>query len=139
MFFPICPLLFISIDKNPRLCLQICIPKPLYMLSHFSHVRLCDAMDYSPPGSSVHEFSRQEYWSGLYFLLQGIFPTQGLNPSLLHLLYWQVGSLPLVLLEKLVALYSYITDKLLIIVTVHFMCEEFTLFRKCISSLSPGI
>ena len=27
-------------------------------------------------------FSRQEYWSGLHFLLQEIFPTQGLNPSL---------------------------------------------------------
>ena len=26
-------------------------------------------------------FSRQEYWSGLPFLLQGIFPTQRLNPS----------------------------------------------------------
>ena len=29
-------------------------------------------------------FPRQEYWSGLPFLLQGIFPTQGLNPCLLH-------------------------------------------------------
>ena len=28
-------------------------------------------------------FSRQEYWSGLSFLLQGIFPTQGLTPGLL--------------------------------------------------------
>ena len=28
-------------------------------------------------------------------LLQGIFPTQGLNPHLLHLLHWQVDSLPL--------------------------------------------
>ena len=30
------------------------------------------------------EFSRQEYWSGLHFLLLGIFPTKGLNPGLLH-------------------------------------------------------
>ena len=29
-------------------------------------------------------FSRQEYWSGLHFILQGIFPTQGLNPGLPH-------------------------------------------------------
>ena len=29
-------------------------------------------------------FSQQEYWSGLPFLLQGIFLTQGLNPGLLH-------------------------------------------------------
>ena len=28
------------------------------------------------------EFSRQGYWSGLHSLLQGIFPTQGSNPSL---------------------------------------------------------
>ena len=40
-------------------------------------------------------FSRQEYWSGLPFLLQGIFPTQRSNPSLLGLLDWQAGSLPL--------------------------------------------
>ena len=32
---------------------------------------------------------------GCYFLLQGIFPTQGLNPHILHLLYWQAYSLPL--------------------------------------------
>ena len=30
------------------------------------------------------EFSRQEYWSGSHFLLQGIFLTQGLNPGILH-------------------------------------------------------
>ena len=36
------------------------------------------------------EFPRQEYWSKLPLLLQGIFPTQGLS---LHLLNWQ--TLPL--------------------------------------------
>ena len=30
------------------------------------------------------EFSRKEYWSGSLSLLQGIFPTQGLNPGLLY-------------------------------------------------------
>ena len=40
-------------------------------------------------------FSRQENWNGSHFLLQGIFPAQGSNPSLLHLLHWQMGSLPL--------------------------------------------
>ena len=30
-----------------------------------------------------------------YFLLQGSFPIQGLNPRLLQLLHWRVGSLPL--------------------------------------------
>ena len=33
------------------------------------------------------EFSRQEYWSGLHFLLKGIFPTQELSPHLLRLLH----------------------------------------------------
>ena len=32
---------------------------------------------------------------GCHFLLQGIFPTQGLNPSLVHHLHWQVDSSPL--------------------------------------------
>ena len=37
-------------------------------------------------------FPRQEFGVGCHFLLQGIFVTQGLNPSLLH---WQTDSLPL--------------------------------------------
>ena len=53
------------------------------------------------PWTAAHQsplsmgFSRQEYWSGCHTLLQGIFPTQGLDPSLLGLLCWQAGSLPL--------------------------------------------
>ena len=39
--------------------------------------------------------SGQEYWSGIYFLLQGIFPNQGLNLQLVCLLHWQADSLPL--------------------------------------------
>ena len=38
------------------------------------------------------EFSRQEYWSGLLFFLQGIFPTQGFNLCLLSLLHKQTDS-----------------------------------------------
>ena len=49
-------------------------------------------VDHSPLSM---EFSRQEYWKDRHFLLQGIFPTQGLNLCLLHLLHWQVNSLPL--------------------------------------------
>ena len=41
------------------------------------------------------EFFRQEYRSGLPFLLQGIVPIQGSNPHLLHLLHCPVDSLPL--------------------------------------------
>ena len=32
---------------------------------------------------------------GCHFILQGIFPAQGLNLCLLHPLHWQAGSLPL--------------------------------------------
>ena len=65
----------------------------VFMLSCFSRVRLFVTpwtVAYQAPLSMG--FSRQEYWSGLPFLLQGIFPTQGLN---LHLLHQQAGSLPL--------------------------------------------
>ena len=41
------------------------------------------------------EFFRQEYRSGLPFLLQGIFPIQGSNPCLLRRLHCPVDSLPL--------------------------------------------
>ena len=44
---------------------------------------LCDPMDCSPPGSSAHTFSRQEYWSGLP-CPSPVFLTQGWNPGLLH-------------------------------------------------------
>ena len=45
------------------------------------------------------EFLREEQCSGCHFLLQGIFPTQGLIVHLLHLLHWQAGSLPMSHLE----------------------------------------
>ena len=44
----------------------------------------CDPLDCSLPGSSVHGILPEEYWSGLPFSLQGIFPTQELNVGLLH-------------------------------------------------------
>ena len=40
-------------------------------------------------------FPRKNTGVGYHFLLQGIFPTQGLNPGPLRCLPWQVGSLPL--------------------------------------------
>ena len=61
---------------------------------------LCDPMDCSSPDSSVHETSRQEYWSGLPFPLPGDLPDSGTEPAslalhLLRLLHWQVDSSPL--------------------------------------------
>ena len=64
------------------------------MLSHFSHVQLFATLwivaCHSPLSTG---FSRQEYWIGKPALLQGISPTLGSNP---HLLHWQAVSLPLV-------------------------------------------
>ena len=40
------------------------------------------------------DFPGKNIGVGCHFLLQGIFPTQGSNLRLLHLLHWQVGSLP---------------------------------------------
>ena len=65
------------------------------VLSHLSHVRPCDPMDCSPPGSPVVRFSRQEHWSGLPSPAPGHLPDPGIEPSLLRLLHWQTGSLPL--------------------------------------------
>ena len=45
-----------------------------------SCLTLYNPMDNSLPSSSPMGFSRQEYWSELHFLLQGIFLTKGLNP-----------------------------------------------------------
>ena len=44
---------------------------------------LCDPRDCSPPGSSVHGTGKNT-GVGCHTLLQGTFPTQGLNPGLLH-------------------------------------------------------
>ena len=46
---------------------------------------LCNPMDCSPPGSSVHGDSPSKNTGvGFHALLQGIFPTQGSNPGLSH-------------------------------------------------------
>ena len=56
---------------------------------------LCDSMDHSSPGSSVHGDSPGNNTGvDCHVLLQGIFPTQKSNPCLLHLLTWQADSLP---------------------------------------------
>ena len=38
---------------------------------------LCDPVNCSPPGSSIHGFSRQEYWSGLPCPPPGDLPEPG--------------------------------------------------------------
>ena len=63
---------------------------------HFSHVRsfvtLWTAARQAPLSLS---FPGKNAGVGCPVLLQRIFPTQGSNPRLLHLLYWHMRSLPL--------------------------------------------
>ena len=68
---------------------SVCVPVKLLQ----SCWTLCNPMDYSLPGSSVHRDSPVKNTGvDCHALLQGIFPTQGLNLHLLYLLYWQAGS-----------------------------------------------
>ena len=56
----------------------------LFSLSIMSNS--CDPVDIARQAPLSMEFSRQATGVGCHFLLQRIFPTQGLN---LHLLLWQ--------------------------------------------------
>ena len=57
---------------------------------------LCNRMNYSLPGFSVHGILQARILEWVARLSsRGIFLTQGSNPCLLHLLHWQPGSLPL--------------------------------------------
>ena len=85
-------------------------------------------MDCSPPGSSVHGDSPGKNTGvGCHTLLQGIFPTQGSNPRLLHLLPWQVDSLPLAPPGKLASKYGelkFTIEALLLSVTSNYKNHE---------------
>ena len=57
----------------------VCVP------SHSVVSTLCDHMDCSPPGSSVHwDSPGKNIGVGCHALLQGIFSTQELNPGFSH-------------------------------------------------------
>ena len=61
-----------------------------------SYLTLCNAMDCSLPGSSVHGILQAKYWSGLPFPSPGDLPDPGIElVSLTSNRHWQAGSLPL--------------------------------------------
>ena len=62
------------------------------MLVTRSYTTLSEPTDCSPPGFSVHEFSRQEHWSGLPFPSPEELPDPGIEPRSPAL---QADSLPL--------------------------------------------
>ena len=79
-------------DQLLKNCVSIHCTKSLQ-----SCLTLCDPMNYSPPGSSVHgDFPGKNTRVGCQALLQRIFLNQGWNLHLLRLLNWQAGSLPFV-------------------------------------------
>ena len=79
---------FMSLTRRPRVSMSLCIQS---LSDVWLFVTPWIIACTSPPSM---EFSRQEYWSGLHSLLQGILLTQRLNPCLLSLPNWQVISLP---------------------------------------------
>ena len=75
----------------------VALPRWCEMLSHFSCVWLFAILWTVACPSPLCPWDSPGNCTGVgsHFLLQGIFPTQELNLSLLLLLHWQVGSLPL--------------------------------------------
>ena len=70
------PLLFIHFTSIGSLYCVLCLVAQWCLTQ-------CDPMDRSPPGSSVHgDCPGNNIAVGCHALLQGIFPTQGLNPGL---------------------------------------------------------
>ena len=70
-------------------CAVLCCTKSLH-----SCLTLCDPMGCSPSRLlCLQDSPGKNTGVGCHALLQGIFPTLGLNPRLLCLLHWQVGSL----------------------------------------------
>ena len=83
---------------EPWLMLVMPFPVHVWCLSSVAQScpTLCDPIDCSPPGSSVHRiFQARNTGMGCHFLLQGIFLTQGpkLRLRLLYLLHWLADSL----------------------------------------------
>ena len=70
-----------------HVCVCVCLVAQLYPT-------LCDPIDRLYPARLLYpwDFPGKNTEVGCHFLLQGIFPTQGSNPRLLH---WQADSSPL--------------------------------------------
>ena len=78
-------------------CVRACKCTQLSVHTHSvtqSHPALCNLMDCSLPDSCVHGIFQERILEWVSYS-RGIFPIQGLNPHLLHLLHWHVDSLPL--------------------------------------------
>ena len=69
----------------PGLPTGVCVWVSVFVLVIHSYLTLCDPMNCSPSGSSVHGILQARiHGVSCHSLLQGIFPTQGLNLGPLH-------------------------------------------------------
>jgi len=77
---------YFPIHIQASVCVCVCVDTCFVLgLVAQSCPTLCDPMDYSLPGSSVHGDSPSKNARvNCHALLQGIFPTQGSNPGLPH-------------------------------------------------------
>ena len=83
---------FLKLSKH---CAMLCAKHFNHV--HFNHGPLLVAQSYGPQPTRLlcsWDSPGKNPAVGCCFLPQGIFLTQGLNPRLLHLLYWQAASLP---------------------------------------------
>ena len=84
----VCVCVCILLVVGGWVCVCVCVWVCVYFIGgggSKSCPTLCNPMDCSSLAPLSTGFPRQEYWSGCcHFLLQGIFPTQGQNPCLLH-------------------------------------------------------
>ena len=65
----------------------------MYVLNRFGHVRLFAILWTVACQAALLDSLGKIIGVGCHALIQGIFPTQGSNPCLLHLLCWQASIL----------------------------------------------
>ena len=108
-------------------CANLCSRCFTHVLCWFTQLclTLCDPTDSSPPGSSVHRDSPgKNTGMGCHALLQGIFPTQGLNPGLPHcrqIAYHLSHQGSILFLLTHLTLQPYIVDIIIIFIILQIM------------------
>ena len=93
-----------SNDVCVWVCAHVCVCMCVCVHASIQSLQLCPAlgnpMACKSPGSSVKEFSRQEYWSGLPCPPPGNLPDPGIEPTSPALQADSLSSLPQLILSK---------------------------------------